>query len=118
VPAALIALLISPWHLVLTIGLYLGLHLLEGYVMVPLVQRRAVEVMPALTLVAQILLGKVFGILGLFVAAPLTTVAVVLLKMLYVEDTLGDQTVEVPGEPDRDGAGERGPPALAGQHRG
>jgi hypothetical protein len=32
------------------------------------------------------------------VAAPLTVSVVVLLKMLYVEDTLGDQAVDVPGE--------------------
>ena len=35
---------------------------------------------------------------GLFVAAPLTACAVVFVKMLYVEDTLGDKTVEVEGE--------------------
>jgi predicted PurR-regulated permease PerM len=38
-----------------------------------------------------------FGILGLFVAAPLTVATMVLLKMLYVEDTLGDEGVDVPG---------------------
>jgi hypothetical protein len=38
----------------------------------------------------------------LFVAAPVTVAAMVLLKMLYVEDTLGDEAVEVPGEPGND----------------
>ncbi len=32
------------------------------------------------------------------VAASLTLTTILLLKMLYVEDTLGDQEVEVPGE--------------------
>ena len=45
------------------------------------------------------LLGDLFGLMGLFVAAPLTVTTVVLLKMLYVEDTLGDEEVVVPGEP-------------------
>jgi predicted PurR-regulated permease PerM len=98
VPAALIALLLGPWYLVITLALYLGLHILEGYVLVPLVQRRAVHLPPALTLVAQVLLGEMLGALGLFVAAPLTVVAVVSLKMLYVEDALGDESVEAPGE--------------------
>jgi hypothetical protein len=44
------------------------------------------------------LLGDLLGALGLFVAAPLTVAAVVFVKMLYVEDALGDGTVEVPGE--------------------
>jgi predicted PurR-regulated permease PerM len=65
----------------------------------PLIQRRSVHLPPALTLVAQVLLGELLGILGLFIAAPLTAAAMVLLKMLYVEDTLGDEAVNVPGEP-------------------
>jgi predicted PurR-regulated permease PerM len=99
IPAALIALLISPAHLLATLGLYLGLHILEGYVLLPLIQRRAVHLPPALTLAAQLLFADLMGPLGLFVAAPLTVVVVVLLKMLYIQDTLGDQNVEVPGEP-------------------
>ena len=101
VPAALIALLLGPWYLFMTLLLYLGLHILEGYVLLPLVQRRAVHLPPALTLVAQLLLGELQGVLGLFVAAPLTVVAVVTLKMLYVEDALGDRIGEVPGDPDK-----------------
>jgi predicted PurR-regulated permease PerM len=110
VPAVLIALLLSPWHLMLTIALYLGLHVLEGYVLLPLVQRRVVLMPPVLTLLAQVLLGELLGVAGLFIAAPLTVTAVVLLKMLYVEDTLGDQTVKVPGSPeaDREAAARRG----------
>ena len=98
VPAALIALLHGPWYLVMTLALYLGLHVLEGYVLAPLIQRRAVHLPPALTVVAQLLLGDLLGIVGLLVAAPLTVAVVVFLKMFYIEDTLGDQTVEVPGE--------------------
>ncbi len=98
VPAALIALLLGPWYLGMTLLLYLGLHIVEGYLLVPLVQRRAIHLPPALTLVTQLLLGELLGVLGLFVAAPLTVTAIVLLQMLYVEDTLGDESVEVPGE--------------------
>jgi len=102
VPAGLIALLRGPQYLLYTLGLYLFLHLLEGYVLHPLIQRRAVHLPPALILVAQALMGEMFGVLGLFVAAPLTVAVMVLLKMLYVEDTLGDEQVEVPGEPGND----------------
>jgi predicted PurR-regulated permease PerM len=98
-PAFLMALLVGPSEVVMTLGLYLGLHVLEGYVLVPLIQRRAVELPPALTLVMQFLLGELLGFLGLLVAAPLTVVLVILVKMLYVEDALGDENVDVPGEP-------------------
>ncbi|HWG43125.1 MAG TPA: AI-2E family transporter [Gemmataceae bacterium] len=99
VPTALIALTVGPTEVLLVLALYLALHILEGYVLVPLVQRRAVHLPPAVTLVAQVLLGELLGLMGLFVAAPLTLCAVVLLKMLYVEDALGDDAIDVPGEP-------------------
>jgi predicted PurR-regulated permease PerM len=83
---------------VMVLGLYLGLHILEGYILGPLVQPRAVMLPPALTITMQVLLGDLLGLMGLFVAAPLTVTGMVLLNMLYVEDPLGDQTVTVPGE--------------------
>jgi predicted PurR-regulated permease PerM len=98
VPAVLVALLLSPWHVLMVLALYLGLHILEGYILLPLVQRRAVQLPPALTLLAQVFLGELLGVMGLFVAAPLTVATIVLIKMLYVEDTLDDQAVTVPGE--------------------
>ncbi len=99
VPAVLIALLKGPEFVAYTLALYLFLHLLEGYVLMPLIQQRAVHLPPALTLVAQVMLGKMLGILGLFIAAPLAVVVMVLLQMLYVKDTLGDESMQVAGEP-------------------
>jgi predicted PurR-regulated permease PerM len=113
VPAILIALLVSPVHVFLVAGLYLFLHVLEGYVLFPLIQSRAVHLPPALTLATQALVGEVFGLLGLFVAAPLTLTVIVLVKMLYVEDALGDPTVDVPGEPGNDEHKEGGPGRAA-----
>ena len=50
-------------------------------------------------LLAAVLLGLWAGFLGLLVAAPIALVAMLLVKMLYVEDRLGDHDVRVPGEP-------------------
>src|SRR5437588_3934909 len=97
VPAELFAMFLGPEIVAYTLGLYLLLHLLEGYVLLPLIQQRAVHLAPALTLVAQVLLGKMLGILGLFVAAPLAVVVMILVQMLYVKDMLGDEDVHVPG---------------------
>jgi predicted PurR-regulated permease PerM len=95
ITAGLIVLLLGPEYLAYTLALFLFLHLFEGYVPMPLIQRRAVHLPPALTLVAQALMGGMFGPLGLFVAAPLSVATIVLLKMLYVEDTLGDEVVNL-----------------------
>lgn len=99
VPAAMIALLIGPWHLLMVLGMYLCVHIFEGYIVGPLVQRRAVYLPPALTVLTQLLLGSLLGLLGVFVAAPLTVTAIIAVKMLYVHDTLGDRTISVPGGP-------------------
>ena len=99
VPAALVALMLGPWYLAMTVALYLCLHVLEGYVLVPLIQGQAVHLPPALILVVQVLLGALLGVLGLLVAAPLTVALVVLLKLLYVQDTLGDRNVVVEVKP-------------------
>jgi predicted PurR-regulated permease PerM len=98
IPSALVALQLGPTKLAMTLGLFLLLHILEGYLVAPLIQKRALHLPPALTLVAQVLMGQLLGILGLFVAAPLTVTVVVLLEMLYVEDALGDASVKAPGE--------------------
>ena len=66
--------------------------------LIPLVQRRVVALPPALSILAVVLLGLLAGVLGLVVAAPLALGAMLLVKMLYVEDRLGDRTMRVPGE--------------------
>jgi predicted PurR-regulated permease PerM len=91
----LLALLQSPEQALYVILLYTVVQQFETYIVTPLVQERAVHLPPVLTVIAQIVLGVLFGILGLIVATPLMAVIMVLVKMLYVEDVLGD-SVDVP----------------------
>jgi predicted PurR-regulated permease PerM len=72
------------------LGLYLVVQNLEGYVLTPLVQQRAVELPPVVTIAAQLALSWIAGPIGLIVAVPLTAALMVATQMLYVEDTLGD----------------------------
>ncbi|MBV9787975.1 MAG: AI-2E family transporter, partial [Chloroflexi bacterium] len=62
------------------------------------IQERAVELPPALTILMLVLMGIIFGVLGLLLATPILAVVLVLVKMLYVEDVLGDD-IDVAGEP-------------------
>jgi predicted PurR-regulated permease PerM len=75
---------------------YIGLQNLEGYLITPMVQRKAISLPPGVLLSAEILLLVTLGFLGLLFAAPLTAVAIVLVKMLYVEDVLGED-MNIPG---------------------
>jgi len=50
------------------LGVYLVVQNVDGYLIVPMVAKRSVDLAPALVLAAQILLGALFGILGLALA--------------------------------------------------
>lgn len=91
IPAMILGASINLMLAVYVIALYTGVHLVEGYVLVPLVQRRVVHLPPALTLSAQIILTVLAGFLGLLFATPLVAAGVVLTRMIYVEDILGDR---------------------------
>lgn len=84
VPSVLMGLQRSPATAIYVLILYTGLHLLEGYFLTPFVQRKAVRLPPVLTVLSQYFLWNVAGVLGVAVAAPLATTAIVLTKILYI----------------------------------
>ncbi len=91
IPAALFALLQGPTQVLYVALLYGVIQTLEGYLLTPLIERRTVELPPALTLTALLVGGLLFGWLGLLLAAPLTAALLVTVQMVYVEDTLGER---------------------------
>jgi predicted PurR-regulated permease PerM len=96
IPSVLIAASINLGLAVYVVALYLGIHLTEGYILVPPVQRRVVHLPPALTLSAQVVLGVLAGFLGLLLATPLVAAALVIIHMVYVEDVLGERGIAEP----------------------
>ena len=104
VPAILLALTNGPVNALYVILLYLGVQAVESNLLTPLVQQHNVKLPPVLNVGVQVLLGVLFGVAGLIVAAPLTVVGMVLVKRLYVEDYLGDRSVASGADAaDRDG---------------
>jgi predicted PurR-regulated permease PerM len=69
---------------------YLVVQNVEGNFLVPMIHHRVVNLAPVLLISVQILMSMMFGIIGLIMAAPLTLVAMVMIKKLYVEDMLGE----------------------------
>lgn len=61
---------------------------IEGNLLMPWVQRWAVELPPALGITAAVIFGLLFGLPGIILATPLTVVAMVLVQTLYVEGLL------------------------------
>ena len=102
-PAVLLALVESPQKALWVVGLFVVVQSLEGYVLTPLVQKRIIDLPPVLTIMAQVTLGLLCGLFGLLLAVPLVAVLMVLVKMLYIEDLLGDRSIEVKGEAESKG---------------
>jgi predicted PurR-regulated permease PerM len=53
------------------IAIYLVIQIIEGYILTPLIQRRTVHIEPAHALGMQMLMGTLFGAIGIALAAPL-----------------------------------------------
>lgn len=100
IPAVLIAFGHSPQAAIWTALLYLLVQQLEGNVVEPLVQQRAVTIPPALLLFALLAAGLLFGFIGILLGAPLTVVSYVLVKRLYVREALHTETL-LPSEASR-----------------
>ena len=58
----------------------------------------ATSIPPVLTLFSIVTMTTLFGFMGAFLGTPLTAAILVLIKMIYVEDVLGDREIEVLGE--------------------
>lgn len=92
VPALLLGLMAGgPMKAAYVLAVYVLVQNFEGFVLTPLVQQRTVSLPPALIILSQVLMGMLFGVIGVLLATPLAAVLLVLTRMLYVEDVLGDQ---------------------------
>ena len=81
---------------------YVGIQFLENHILIPILMKEGVDLPPAVTIVTQALMALVFGFLGLLVAVPMLAAASVVLRMLYVEDVVGEPAPALDGEDDDD----------------
>lgn len=97
--SVLIALQRGPRTALWVLIVYTLLHLAEGYILTPLVQRKAVRLPPVLTILAQYFMWSVAGILGLALAAPLAGAGIVLVKELFLHVAPDQNVVPEEDEP-------------------
>lgn len=90
IPIALVAMPLGGSLLIWAVVIYTIIQSIEGYVLGPLIQRKAVEIPPAWTLVAIVVLGALFGVMGIALAMPMVAIGRVAIIRFYVEDYLGD----------------------------
>lgn len=94
VPAALVALVAGPDKALYVLLLYAAIQAVESYGLTPFLQQKILNMPPALLLTMQVLLGVLAGLLGVIFATPLTAAGMVMVRMWYVEDMLGNRQDE------------------------
>ena len=84
--AVLLAFLQSPLLSLLVLILFIVIHQLEGYVIVPQVMKRVVGLNPLVVMIAIIVGGKLGGVLGVVVAVPLVAAASVFFSDMFMKE--------------------------------
>jgi predicted PurR-regulated permease PerM len=95
VPAVAMGFLDSPQKALFVIILYTGIQLMENHILIPIVMKEGVDLPPVLTILGLSVMSIVFGFLGMLVAVPILAAILVAVKLLYVEDVMGDDVKTV-----------------------
>jgi predicted PurR-regulated permease PerM len=106
VPGIAMSFLDGPEKAIYVTLAYIGIQQVEANLVTPLLMKRGLEIPPVLTITAQGVMSLVFGFVGLLVAVPMLAATLVPIKMLYVQDVVGDE-VKLPGQTN-DSGGEGG----------
>ena len=72
--ALLVAGTVGAGEVLWLLGLYVVVHILESYILIPIVYKEAVRIPPVITLFTMVLWGGIFGLGGLILAIPINLV--------------------------------------------
>jgi predicted PurR-regulated permease PerM len=96
----LLALVSDPFTVVWVILAFVIIQQIEGNILQPIVMSRAVDLHPALVVFAILIMGTLFGLIGVFLAVPLVAAFQVLVRELWVQRM--DQIGTDPDPPSRE----------------
>lgn len=91
VPAMLLAVPQGGQAVILVVVLFVVVQTVESYAVTPFLEQRTVSLPPALVIGAQLLMGLLFGLIGLILATPIAAVAMTVINAVYVEDYLNQE---------------------------
>ncbi len=84
--AVALAFLQAPVLGILVLALFLIVHQIEGYILVPQIMKRAVGLNPLVVIISMIIGAKLYGILGVAVAVPIVAIASVFLGDVFLRE--------------------------------
>ena len=96
----LLALISDPFTVVWVVLAFIIIQQIEGNILQPIVMSRAVDLHPALVVFAILIMGTLFGLVGVFLAVPLVAALQVLVRELWVQRM--DQIGTDPSPPARE----------------
>jgi predicted PurR-regulated permease PerM len=79
----------SPEKAAIVAVAYILIQFIENHLLIPILMKEGVDLPPVLTILFQAIMAFLFGFMGLFVAVPMLVLAMVFIKMLYIEDVIG-----------------------------
>ncbi len=85
IPPVLLALTGDPFDAVWLLLAYAIIQAIEGNLVQPIVMSRAISLHPSVLVFALLIMGTLFGFIGVFLAVPLVAVLHVLLRELWIE---------------------------------
>jgi len=92
IPAAFFALTVSPFAAAAVVVLYLLYHAIENYVIIPRVYGRRLRLSPLVVLIALIVGGSLYGVLGAVLILPIFA-AYPIIEKIWLADYLSDEVV-------------------------
>ena len=85
VPGVLLALTVSTNTAVIVALIYIVSQTIVSNIVTPLIQKRMINLPPALTIISQVIMGTLSGALGIILAVPLLAIIIILVDELYVK---------------------------------
>jgi len=85
VPGVLLALTVSTNTAIIVALIYVVSQTIVSNIVTPLIQKRMINLPPALTIISQVIMGTVSGALGIILAVPLLAIIIILVDELYVK---------------------------------
>ncbi len=90
IPGVLLAFTISIKTAIIVALIYIACQTIVASVVTPLLQKKIINLPPALTLMSQLIMGTLSGVLGIILAVPLLAIVIILIDELYVKRNSAD----------------------------
>jgi predicted PurR-regulated permease PerM len=117
IPPVIIALVNDPVLAIWVVAAYLVIQGVESYFLQPIIMSRAVALHPAVVIFAILIMGTLYGLIGVLLAVPLTAALLVLVNELWVHRMDGVGADPNPPKPDKADKADKAPDETTPKRR-